>query len=101
MIEFGLYRAHNEPIFQRLQICSFDKLYLLEAGKIMFEINESPDMFPLEHQFLKTKVVYRCNTRQSSSGSFSLGAFETNVYILSLFFKNAIIILFISYSYCV
>ena len=51
--DFAHYTAHSEPIFSRLQIFNFDKLYMLETAKAMFEVNQNLDKFPIEHEFVK------------------------------------------------
>ena len=37
-MDFAQYRAHSEPIFRRLQIFSFDRLYMLKTALIIFII---------------------------------------------------------------
>ncbi|MCP4484704.1 MAG: reverse transcriptase family protein, partial [Flavobacteriaceae bacterium] len=45
VIDFAHHTAHSEPIFKRLKIFNFVKLYTLETAKIMFEINKDPEEF--------------------------------------------------------
>ena len=63
VIDFANYTAHSEPIFQRLKILNFDKLYMLETAKMMFQVKHNE--FSLENEFIKTKNVHKYNTRQS------------------------------------
>ena len=70
VIDFANYTEHIEPIFKRLKIFNFDKLYMFETAKMMFQINS--DKTSLEGEFLKTKHFHKYNTRQSSSEGFSL-----------------------------
>ena len=79
VIDFAHHTAHSEPIFKRLKIFNFDKLYTLETAKIMFEINKDPEKFPIKHEFIKTKDLHRYNTRQSSSEGFSLPLISTKL----------------------
>ena len=76
VIDFANYTAHSEPIFKRLKIFNFDKLYMLETAKMMFQINT--DKTILEGKFVKTKNLHKYNTRQSSSEGFSLPSITTN-----------------------
>ena len=76
VIDFANFTAHSEPIFKRLKIFNFDKLYLLETAKMIYQI--SSDKTSLEGEFVKTKNVHNYNTRQSSSEGFSLPSISTN-----------------------
>ena len=59
VINFANYTAHSEPIFKRLKIFNFDKLYMLETAKMMFQINT--DKTILEGEFVKTKNLHKYN----------------------------------------
>ena len=49
------YTTHSDPIFKRLSLLNFDKLYKLETAKFMFEINKEGSYTTLWHECLKTK----------------------------------------------
>ena len=76
VIDFANYTAHSDPIFKRLKVFNFDKLYWLETAKMIFQINN--DKTYLEGEFIKTKNVHKYNTRLSSSEGFSLPSIATN-----------------------
>ena len=76
VIDFANYTAYSEPIFKRLKIFNFDNLYRLQTAKMMFQI--SNEKMSLESEFVKTKILHRYNTRQSSSEGFSLPSISTN-----------------------
>ena len=71
--------VHSEPIFNGLKIFNFDKLYMLETAKAMFDVNQNLDKFPVEHEFVKTNNLHKHTTRQSSSEGFSLHTVFTNL----------------------
>ena len=70
--------AHSEHIFKRLKIFNFDKLYMLEIAKMIFQINKNTSNKFLQDEFMKTKNLHKYNTRQSSSEGFSLLSIRTN-----------------------
>ena len=72
IIESANYTAHSERIFKRLKIFNFDKLYMLETAKMIFQINNNTSNNFLQDEFMKTKTLHKYNTRQSSSEGFSL-----------------------------
>ena len=76
-IDFANHTAHSEPIFKRLKILNFDKLYKLETAKMMFQV--SHNKFSLENELIKTKTVHNYSTRQSSSEGFSLPSISSNL----------------------
>ena len=41
IIDSANYTTHSEPIFKRLKIFNFDKLYMLETAKMIFQINNN------------------------------------------------------------
>ena len=53
VIDFANYTAHSEPIFKRLKIFNFDKLYKLETAKMMFQV--SHNKCSLDNEVIKTK----------------------------------------------
>ena len=76
--DFAPYTAHSDPIFKRLRLLNFGKLYKLETAKFMFQINKDNSYTTLGHECLKTKKLHCYNTRQSSGLGFSLQAISTN-----------------------
>ena len=66
-IDFANYTAHSEPISKRLKIFNFDKIYMLETAKMIFQINQNTSKLFLENELVKTKHTHKYNTRQSSS----------------------------------
>ena len=72
------YTAHSEPIFKRLKVFNFDKFYMLETAKMIFQINNNTSNKFLQDEFMKTKILHNYNTRQSSSAGFSLPSIRTN-----------------------
>ena len=75
--DFAAYTAHSEPIFKRLNLLNFDKLYKLETAKFVFQISKETSYTNLGHEFIKTKSLHCYNTRQSSNLGFSLQAIST------------------------
>ena len=62
VIDFASYTEHSEPIFKCLNILNFDKRFMLETTKMIFQINHDTSKFILENEFVKTEHMHKYNT---------------------------------------
>ena len=64
--QIGICHAHTEPIFRKLKIFPFDKIYSFHLGKFMYLYYK--EMLPpsFNNFFLCVKQVHNYNTRNSN-----------------------------------
>ena len=66
-MNFAHYRAHSEPLFQKLSILNIYKIYQTQLAIYMYQ--QTHNLLPQEHlkQFLTNSSLHTYNTRQKSN----------------------------------
>ena len=58
------YNAHTDPLFKESKILKLDQLYILEAGKLVFDALHGILPAPLLHVYMPNTTIHTHNTRQ-------------------------------------
>ena len=58
------YNAHTDPLFNESKILKLDQLYILEAGKLVFDALNGILPAPLLHVYMPNTTIHTHNTRQ-------------------------------------
>ena len=58
------YNAHTDPLFKESKILKLDQLYILEAGKLVFDALHGILPAPLLHVYMPNTTIHTHNTRK-------------------------------------
>ncbi len=83
-----LHRCEAKPIFSKLGLLNFGKLYELEVAKLMYDVNNNDITWNICELFQKTKTSHSYKTRQATANKFSYPIVTTECRKKIITFKS-------------